>query len=77
MLRAQLYSAALVQFGVGLGWHLAILGTTGRLDFCSAVPMPAPTCTGEVLQRHVADLEATLSGLTNRVESLLNQRAAA
>jgi hypothetical protein len=31
----------------------------------------------DVLQVHVADLEATLSGLTNSVESLLNQKAAA
>ncbi len=30
----------------------------------------------EVLQVHVADLEATLSGLTSSVENLLNQRAA-
>jgi hypothetical protein len=29
-----------------------------------------------VLQVHVADLEATLTGLTASVESLLNQRAA-
>jgi hypothetical protein len=30
----------------------------------------------DVLQVHVADLEATLAGLTTSVESLLNQRAA-